>query len=207
MSGRLVGLAVTLSVLAAVLLLWNKTFLSNWLGAPAGDDRPTGEEVGDPAVAVGGRAQPAADRAPAGAAGDFRLEQLGGGRTAVAESVKLSQTLVADAVGAEADLEAVDAIFGIYRWAYQENPEGGDNREITGALTGNNPRNLVFIPADHPRLNAAGELLDRWGSPYFFHKISDQVIDVVSAGPDRRQWSADDLSLGYTETYRSSLSE
>ena len=138
--------------------------------------------------------------------GDFRFERLADGRSLVTESVATARRMHAADAEPITDLEAVDSIFSLYRWAYKEVPEGGDNRELTAALTGANDRKLVFIPADHPSLSATGELLDRWGTPYFFHKISDQVIDVTSAGPDKRLWSGDDLTLGYTETYQSASS-
>ena len=137
---------------------------------------------------------------------DHRLERLADGRTLVTEAVKTARALHARDAEPETDLELVDSIFGLYRWAYKENPEGGDNRELVSALTGENPHQLIFIAPDHPSLGAGGELLDRWGTPYFFHKISDQVIDVTSAGPDKRLWSRDDLTLGYTESHQANTS-
>jgi hypothetical protein len=41
-------------------------------------------------------------------------------------------------------------------------------------------------------VNAAGELTDRWGTPFFFHQVSKAQMEVRSAGPDRRMWTADD---------------
>jgi hypothetical protein len=38
--------------------------------------------------------------------------------------------------------------------------------------------------------------LDRFGTPYFFHPISETRIDVRSAGPDRKLWTEDDVWLG-----------
>lgn len=93
------------------------------------------------------------------------------------------------------DLEAVDAIFGAYIWAFKELPEGGENHEITAGLTGKNPKKLIFIPPDHARLDAKGNLLDRWETPYFFHKQSESKLEIISAGPDRRLWSSDDIRL------------
>jgi hypothetical protein len=45
----------------------------------------------------------------------------------------------------------------------------------------------------HVCLNARGQLVDRWGSPLFFHVRDVSRIDLRSAGPDREMWTADDL--------------
>jgi hypothetical protein len=75
-------------------------------------------------------------------------------------------------------------------------PEGGLNYEIVRSLQGDNPMHMVFLAKDHPKLNAEGELLDRFGTPYYFHPVSKTQIDVRSAGPDKALWSNDDI---YTE--------
>jgi hypothetical protein len=67
------------------------------------------------------------------------------------------------------------------------------NAEITQALTGKNILGEVFIPSDHASISAAGELLDAWQTPYFFHALGADSWEVVSAGPDRIQFNADDL--------------
>ena len=196
-----------LPVLAALMfLLWS------WLGVSwfshairdyAGPERSLETDSADSGQGMLERE----DGAVKNPSSDFRLDRLPDGRTAVTEAVKTSAILALEEAQPQADLEAIDAIFGLYRWAYKENPEGGDNREIVAALLGDNPRKLVFIPENHPLLSDSGELLDRWGTSYFFHKISDQVIDVTSAGPDRRQWSSDDLTLGYTESYQAATNQ
>ena len=38
-----------------------------------------------------------------------------------------------------------------------------------------------------------GELIDRWGTPFFFHQLSREFMQVRSAGPDRRHFTADDV--------------
>ncbi|MEM9480484.1 MAG: hypothetical protein AAGA58_12595 [Verrucomicrobiota bacterium] len=132
---------------------------------------------------------------------DHRFYRLDDGRSVMVESLHASNKLHREEAEPISDLETLESIFILYRWAFKENPEGGSNREITEALIGNNPHQLVFVSPDHPSLNAEGELTDRWGEPYKFHKISDQVMDVISSGPDRRLWSHDDLELGYTEDF------
>jgi hypothetical protein len=75
---------------------------------------------------------------------------------------------------------------------YGENPVG-TNPEITSALQGENPKHINFLKPDGNRVNARGELVDTWGSPYFFHQISGHEMEIRSAGPDRVMYTADDL--------------
>jgi len=70
----------------------------------------------------------------------------------------------------------------------------GTNPEITSQLTGNNPRHINFLtPRPGIRINENGELLDPWGTPYFFHQLSASDTEVRSAGPDKILWTSDDL--------------
>jgi hypothetical protein len=70
----------------------------------------------------------------------------------------------------------------------------GINSEITSQLLGQNPKHINFIqPGAGMRVNAAGELIDPWGTPYFFHQLSGHETEIRSAGPDRVMWTADDL--------------
>jgi hypothetical protein len=70
----------------------------------------------------------------------------------------------------------------------------GTNPEITSALSGNNPKHVNFInPQPGSRVNARGELVDAWGTPYFFHQISSSEMEIHSAGPDKVMWTSDDL--------------
>jgi len=72
----------------------------------------------------------------------------------------------------------------------------GNNREITAKLNGGNPRQIVFLKEDDGmRINQRGELIDNWGTPFFFHQISGTDMEIRSAGPDRKMWTADDLIL------------
>ncbi len=43
------------------------------------------------------------------------------------------------------------------------------------------------------RINAGGELVYSWGTPFFFHQLSATQMEIRSAGPDRVMWTADDL--------------
>ena len=67
------------------------------------------------------------------------------------------------------------------------------NPEITRFLQGFNPEKLAWIPAKHDSINAAGELLDRHGTPVFFHRLSGMRFEFRSAGLDRKHWTNDDV--------------
>lgn len=69
----------------------------------------------------------------------------------------------------------------------------GANEEFAAALMGKNAAKEVFLMAPHACLNAKDQLVDRWGSPLFFHVRDRDRIDIRSAGPDREMWTADDL--------------
>lgn len=70
-----------------------------------------------------------------------------------------------------------------------------DNRDFVRFLSGRNPHRVAWIRPGHPSVNAAGELVDRWGSPLFFHRESATSTTLRSAGPDRRLWTADDVEM------------
>jgi hypothetical protein len=70
----------------------------------------------------------------------------------------------------------------------------GTNPEITSQLNCNNPKHINFIDAGAGmRINENGELIDPWGTPYFFHQLSSTDMEIHSAGPDKIMWTADDL--------------
>ena len=90
-------------------------------------------------------------------------------------------------------LQKVSHAMHDYASMFGSNPVG-TNPEITTALNGNNPRQANFInPEDGMRVNGNGELVDAWGTPYFFHQLSGTDMEIHSAGPDRVMWTADDL--------------
>jgi hypothetical protein len=109
------------------------------------------------------------------------------------ERSDLADELASPAGNVHADLAAINAIFEAYRSSIHGMDPVGENREITAALTGHNKLGFAFIPPDCPALNAQGELCDRWGTPYFFHQIAGDRMEVRSAGPDHRLWTDDDV--------------
>ena len=108
---------------------------------------------------------------------------------------QLADQLNSRSTDIKADLRELNEIFIRYRAAtHRQNPVG-DNVDITAVLTGRNELGFAFIPQDHPAINAAGELCDRWGTPFFFHQVSGEEMEIRSAGPDRKLWTADDQVL------------
>jgi len=72
----------------------------------------------------------------------------------------------------------------------------GNNSEITKALNGANPKQANFIkPEAGMHINGNGELVDSWGTPFFFHQLSATEMEIRSAGPDRTMWTSDDLVI------------
>lgn len=94
------------------------------------------------------------------------------------------------------DLETLDQLVTIFRRINEgANPSGGENDEIVRQLTGKNDKSVGVLPSKHRALASNGQLLDRWGTPYYFHPISRDVLGLRSAGPDRKLWTTDDVAL------------
>jgi len=89
-------------------------------------------------------------------------------------------------------LEHVQFTIRDFRLSVGENPVG-DNAEITRALLGDNRKQARFGIPDGSTVNAAGELCDPWGTPYFFHALARDHMEIRSAGPDQKMWTADDI--------------
>lgn len=92
------------------------------------------------------------------------------------------------------EMDKVFLMIRDYRTITGENPIG-TNAEIMKAMMGKNPRGAKLGPPEGMALNGEGELLDNWGTPLFFHQISRDVMEIHSAGPDRRLGTEDDLIL------------
>lgn len=83
-------------------------------------------------------------------------------------------------------------MFSNYRTRIGENPVG-TNAEIMKAIMGGNEAGARLGPPAGQELNGDGELVDRWGTPYFFHQLSKDKMEVRSAGADMKMWTSDDL--------------
>lgn len=91
------------------------------------------------------------------------------------------------------DIENVQAMLRNYRTVLGENPVG-TNAEIMRAVRGGNPKQINVGPPDGQQMNEKGELIDHWGTPYFFHQLSKDVMEIRSAGPDHIMWTEDDVT-------------
>ena len=110
----------------------------------------------------------------------------------------LGRIATVDALGAPggtigADLTMLVTLFEDWRSFFpgDGNP-WGSNAEITAALLGKNRRHLVFVGEAHRALNADGELCDRWGTPFRFHALGGDRMEIRSAGPDKKFGTDDD---------------
>jgi hypothetical protein len=89
------------------------------------------------------------------------------------------------------EIDKISLMIRDYRTIAGENPVG-TNAEIMAAVMGNNPKQAKLGPPEGMKLNEKGELIDRWGTPYFFHQISRDHMEIRSAGPDKILWTEDD---------------
>ncbi len=174
MRRRLLPLALVLAALAAFF----------WRGPPR---RP------GPGAAQPGQAPPpspsAASPQPPSAPAPAVAEGPADAPSQLADDLNSPRTDI------HADLRLLNDLFMHYRSATRELNPVGENAEITAALTGRNRLGFAFVPKGHPAINAKGELCDRWGTPFFFHQISGEEMEIRSAGPDRKLWTDDDEVL------------
>ncbi|HEY5792681.1 MAG TPA: hypothetical protein VIS74_05240 [Chthoniobacterales bacterium] len=144
-----------------------------------------------PPVATSAGPKPKVDEKPA--------EQTAAGIYFLPEIAEISRNLNAPRGSVEEDVMIIRGVIEIYR---RNNagavPEGFDNAQITAKLRGENARRFSVLDPnlESSALNAKGELLDRWGTPYYFHKASRELLEVRSAGPDGKFWSRDDVPAG-----------
>ena len=91
------------------------------------------------------------------------------------------------------DLEIVNEFFTMYLKTFSQLPVGS-NEDLTAILTGGNPKKGVLFPADSPMI-IKGQIVDRWGSPYWLHPTSGADVEIRSAGPDKSLFTSDDVIL------------
>lgn len=89
------------------------------------------------------------------------------------------------------EVDKVNLMIRDYRSTFGQNPVG-TNAEIMAAIMGKNPTHANLGPPEGMQLNEKGELIDRWGTPYFFHQISRDHMEIRSAGPDKILLTDDD---------------
>mgnify|MGYP006976421656 FL=1 len=95
--------------------------------------------------------------------------------------------------GVQEDLQIVSEFVDLIHKA-GVNASFGDNADITAALTGTQyagQKDHLF-PRSHPAIRG-GQLVDRWGSPYWFHNNGPGKLEIRSAGPDKQLFTLDDI--------------
>ena len=76
------------------------------------------------------------------------------------------------------------------------------NEDWAALFRGQNAARERFLPDHHAALNSQGQLVDRWGTPLFFHALGGGRYEVRSAGPDGRLWTDDDLHRNPDGSFR-----
>ena len=110
---------------------------------------------------------------------------------------EIGTMLHAESGSGDEDNDIVNNLFYDFRKYFQQGNPVGMNEEITAALLGDNPQGLAFLPPDHPAIQD-GQIVDRWGTPFWFHSASSNVMEIRSAGPDRKLFTGDDVVLNDT---------
>lgn len=199
MTGRpLMIVCVALSTMVGGLLWWiQRDPASELSGRPvAGHSYRGGEEwTGEPGAPgrAGGVAMTPVKRL--GPDRSRQAEKTPEGPLVVADIAETARQLNAPSGSVAQDMEILQSLIDFHRRANQgEIPAGGENAEIVDQLRGKNSKQLAVIPPGIKAVDAEGRLLDRWGTPYFFHSVSRQALEIRSAGPDRKLWTEDDIS-------------
>ncbi len=73
-----------------------------------------------------------------------------------------------------------------------QRPPLGFDTDLARALSDPAWMGDAALPPTHPALRE-GRLIDRWGRPWLIHPQSADRIQVRSAGPDGKLFTADDL--------------
>ncbi len=170
------------------------------ISPPAAPSRQTGSpENSPPAASAGLKATdsqiPGATAPPSRLTGDGVRTMPGTIPGANAPAVSQPPPPPDDAPGVPSEKAAIDVdkitlSLRDFRTLTGGNPVG-TNKEITDALNGGNPKQARLLP-EGQAVNGNGELVDRWGTPYFFHQLSKVDMEIRSAGPDKKMWTEDD---------------
>jgi hypothetical protein len=195
-------------VLVAVLVLALAWFQSRPASSPLPVAKPTGAlQIVEPPPAVAPTPTPDPAISQPNTADPLPLERRAAKKQPeqfrrdfsdplVPASIPDEQTTVVPASSDPAmagDFDKISLMLRDYRTITGENPVG-TNAEIMKSIMGGNPKGAMLGPPEGQSVNAAGELIDQWGTPYFFHQLTRDLMEIRSAGPDRKMWTGDDLS-------------
>jgi len=76
------------------------------------------------------------------------------------------------------------------------------NEDWADLLCGKNAAQERFLPEQHAALNTKGQIIDRWGTPLFFHALGGGRYELRSAGPDKKMWTTDDFHRNADGSFR-----
>jgi hypothetical protein len=79
-----------------------------------------------------------------------------------------------------------------YHLEYGFSPTGSPV-QIAAALSGQNPKKIVFIEMPGKSIGSDGQFIDPWGMPYSIVFSSESNVVVRSAGKDRTFKTGDDI--------------
>ncbi len=205
------GLAIALAAIAIGAFVWTKSRPSSVSGGgnlPSPATNSATSTTGSPASLAGSPGTTATATASAPS-----TQHPAGGPPVIASSVVPGSPMVRGGINASApanppapvvpplrvgnpearaDIQNVSLMFRDFRTRMGGNPVGA-NAEIMKAIMGGNPAQGTFGPPPGQALNDKGELVDRWGTPYFFHQLSKNNMEIRSAGPDKIMWNNDDI--------------
>jgi len=76
------------------------------------------------------------------------------------------------------------------------------NEDWADFLRGKNSARERFLPDNHIPVSAEGKLVDRWGTPLFFHALGGGRFELRSAGADQQLWTSDDIHRNADGSFR-----
>lgn len=78
------------------------------------------------------------------------------------------------------------------------------NEDWAALFRGQNAAHERFLPDSSVAFNTRGQVIDRWGTPLFFHALGNGRYELRSAGPDGKLWSNDDIHRNPDGSFRRS---
>jgi hypothetical protein len=186
-------------LVAAILLLPAALFLFFWRQPGAGKPPNTGGNQSSQAASISNALATASPQVTAVIASNFTAAPLPQNifyaappKPPIAPAGK-SQPMEFSNLPPDVVLDNLRHAIRDYGARFGGNPVGV-NSEITSQLNGQNAGQANFIRSEAGmRINDQGELVDPWGTPFFFHQLSGAEMQIRSAGPDKIMWTADDL--------------
>ncbi len=76
------------------------------------------------------------------------------------------------------------------------------NEDWAALFRGQNAAHERFLPDTSVALNTQGQLIDRWGTPLFFHALGNRRYELRSAGPDGKLWTDEDIHRNSDGSFR-----